>query len=143
MSFFRIYHPTLLYAAYQLSQHFLFIFSQLSPYILDYNNLPEILTIPSAMPPVQVVIPETDIDRSVYRYVASDEQEDWPKDPSLVTLRNQSRFGKRDERSAMAGKARKDLVAGKEIQMIDLDSEHEDESGSRRGQLMPEMVLVD
>jgi hypothetical protein len=92
---------------------------------------------------VQVVIPETDIDRSAYRYVASDEQEDWPKDQSLARLRNQSRFEKRDERSAMAGKARKHLVAGKEIQMIDLDSEHEDESGSRRGQLMLEMVLVD
>lgn len=92
---------------------------------------------------VQVVIPETDIDRSAYRYVASDEQEVRPKDQSLVRLRNQSRFEKRDERSAMAGKARKHLIAGKEIQMIDLDSEHEDDSGSRRGQLMLEMVLVD
>lgn len=92
---------------------------------------------------VQVVIPGTDIDRSAYRYVAPDEQEDWPKDQSLVGLRNQSRFEKRDERSAMAGKARKHLVAGKEIQIMDLDSEHEDESGSRRGQLMLEMVLVD
>jgi len=43
----------------------------------------------------------------------------------------------------MAGKARKHLIAGKEIQIIDLDSEHEDESGSSRGQLMLEMVLVD
>lgn len=92
---------------------------------------------------VQVVIPETDIDRSAYRYVASDEQEVRPKDQSLVRLRNQSRFEKRDERSAMAGKARKHLVAGKEIQIMDLDSEHEDENGSRRGQLMLEMVLVD
>jgi hypothetical protein len=92
---------------------------------------------------VQVVIPETDIDRSAYRYVASDEQEDWPKDQSLVRLRDQSRFEKRDERSAMAGKARKHLVAGKEIQIMDLNSEHEEESGSRRGQLMLEMVLVD
>lgn len=92
---------------------------------------------------VQVVIPGTDIDRSAYRYVAPDEQEDWPKDQSLVGLRNQSRFEKRNERSAMPGKARKHLVAGKEIQIIDLDSEHEDESGSRRGQLMLGMVLVD